>query len=109
MLADLPAHRPADEIDRNAYNAAFHELGFRWYWDLDTYQRLAHSGLDPEQRIRHYLETQHAHLLKAYDAAFLVDVIQAKHSVHHQRAATSNALTSRHFDWSQTVAGELGI
>jgi hypothetical protein len=36
------SYRSADpaEIDRNAYNAAFYELGLRWHWDIDTYNEL---------------------------------------------------------------------
>ena len=26
-----------DETERNAYNAAFYELGLRWHWDRQTY------------------------------------------------------------------------
>ena len=59
-----------DEIERNAYNAAFYELGFRWYWDSDTYQELSARSEHAAERLRHYLETRQAHLLTAYDAEF---------------------------------------
>jgi hypothetical protein len=64
------------EIQRNAYNAAFNELGLGWYWDSDTHHRLQ-SSTDERERIRVYLQAQHAHLLKAYDADFLVNAIHA--------------------------------
>jgi hypothetical protein len=69
--------RPADheaETHRNAYNAAFTDLGLTWFWDTDTHNRLQ-ANADERERIRIYLETQQAHLLKAYDADFLVNAI----------------------------------
>lgn len=68
---------PADqetEIHRNAFNAAFNELGLTWFWDSATHHRLQ-ANADERERIRVYLETQQAHLLKAYDADFLVNAI----------------------------------
>jgi len=62
------------ELHRNAFNAAFSELGLAWFWDSDTHHRLQ-ANEDERERIRIYLETQHAHLLKAYDADFLVNAI----------------------------------
>lgn len=63
------------ELERNGYNVAFSELGLEWYWDAETY-----SGLQsiPEEggRVRAYLETHQPHLLRAYDADFLVNAIQ---------------------------------
>ena len=107
MLNDLPAEYRHEEAERNAYNAAFHELGFRWYWDSDTYRGLLARGANPGDRIRHYLETRQAHLLKAYDAGFLVDVIQEKMARHRSRGA-ADATRSRPFDWATTLGGELG-
>src|SRR6266516_3398084 len=57
----------AAELERNAYNAAFYELGFRWHWDGDTFASLQAFSKSCD-RIRNYLETQHPHLLSAYDA-----------------------------------------
>jgi hypothetical protein len=65
---------PAAETSRRAYNAAFHDLGLTWFWDAETHERLQASA-DERERIRIYLETQQAHLLKAYDAEFLVNAI----------------------------------
>ena len=69
----LPAAHEA-ELHRNAFNAAFDELGLTWFWDSATHHRLQ-ANADERERIRIYLETQHAHLLKAYDADFLVNAI----------------------------------
>lgn len=64
----------AAEADRQAYNAAFGELGFDWAWDAATYAALPARG--PE-RVRAYLEREHPHLLRAYEADFLVNAIEA--------------------------------
>ena len=63
------------ETERNGYNVAFSELGLEWYWDAETYSLLR---VIPEEtgRVRAYLETHQPHLLRAYDADFLVAAIQ---------------------------------
>ena len=63
------------EADRHAYNAAFDELGLTWFWDSETHRALQ-TATDERAGIRSYLLTQQAHLLKAYDADFLVNAIQ---------------------------------
>ncbi len=108
MLNDLPIQYRHDEMERNAYNAAFYELGFRWHWDQDTYEALLRLGANPADRLRHYLETQQAHLLKAYEASFLVNVIQDKKAEYRKRRADSEAMAPGHFDWSQMLGTELG-
>jgi hypothetical protein len=76
MLNALLSHTaagPAAETERHAYNAAFEELGLSWYWDAVTYARLQAHG---RQGVRVYLETEQAHLLRAYEADFLVNAIE---------------------------------
>jgi hypothetical protein len=63
----------AAEAHRHAYNAAFEELGLTWYWDAATYTRLQAHGRDG---VRVYLQTEQAHLLRAYEADFLVEAIE---------------------------------
>ena len=63
----------ADETQRQAYNAAFDELGLSWHWDAVTYACLPARG---REGLRSYLETEHAHLLRAYEADFLVNAIE---------------------------------
>jgi len=65
--------------ERNAYNAAFEELGLCWHWDEKTYAELRTIAAESE-RVRRYVETQHRHLLTAYDADFLVDAIRVTKS-----------------------------
>ena len=45
------------------YTLAFAELGLDWQWD----------GQEP---VRAYIEREHPHLLRAYDADFLVNAIE---------------------------------
>jgi len=67
------------EIERNAFNAAFSELGLCWHWDEKTYAELQTIAAESE-RVRRYVESQHRHLLAAYDADFLVDAIRVTKS-----------------------------
>jgi hypothetical protein len=108
MINDLPLQYRHDEMELNAYNAVFYELGFRWHWDRDTYFGLLRRSTDAAERIRHYLETHQPHVLKAYDAAFLVELIQQKKVEHRKRGDVSETRAPSHFDWSQTLGRELG-
>ena len=69
--------RDASEIECNAYNVAFCELGLEWYWDAKTYAELR-AAAQQKCHVRNYLEAQQPHLLRAYDAEFLVNAIEAK-------------------------------
>jgi hypothetical protein len=70
-----PTTKTADR-DRHALNVAFSELDLCWHWDEQTWSELqAIAG--EEERLRTYLRTRHGHLLKAYDADFLVDAIRS--------------------------------
>ena len=68
------AANPTVEAHRHAYNAAFEELSLSWRWDTATYAHLQHHGRD---LVHAYLQTEHPHLLRAYDADFLVNAIEA--------------------------------
>ena len=104
-------HSPAlssSDHERNAYNEVFYELGLRWHWDNDTYRQLLDQEDDAKARLSHYLETRQAHLLKAYDLPFLVSLIDEKVRARSRSSASAPANARRHFDWSQTLGGELG-
>ena len=107
MRTDFASLNLNEELDRNAYNAAFYELGFRWHWDSETYGELLARGSDAAEGISHYLQTRQPHLLKAYDAPFLIQVIEEKKAQHAKRTS-SDARGCRHFDWAQTIGGEIG-
>jgi hypothetical protein len=68
------AHNALSEAHRHAYNAAFHELDMNWQWDCATFARLQPYG---RAGLRSYLQTEQPHLLRAYAADFLVDVIES--------------------------------
>lgn len=62
------------ETQLRAYNAAFAELGLRFRWDDEMFAWLC--GIECEKgRVAKYIEDYHAHLLKAYDADFLSQLI----------------------------------
>lgn len=93
-----------DEIERNAYNAAFFELGLRWHWDGETYDRLIGLSQSANERIDHYLKTHQPYLLKAYDAEFLAEAIEQKKEIHRKRGSAS----SSYFNWTESHGVELG-
>jgi len=72
-LLSQTAAGQAAEAHRHAYNAAFEELGLTWYWDAATYARLQVHG---RNGVRIYLKTEQSHLLRAYEAEFLVGAIE---------------------------------
>lgn len=76
MYADHSTARIADqqaEAQRLAYNAAFDELGLSWSWDTETFATLPAGA---RQRVQAYLEREHPHLLRAYDADFLAQAVE---------------------------------
>ena len=52
------------------YTAALEELGLSWQWDPATYG----SG---REGLRAYLHKEQPHLLRAYEADFLVDAVES--------------------------------
>ncbi|HEX6703613.1 MAG TPA: hypothetical protein VF169_02535 [Albitalea sp.] len=94
------------ELERNAYNAAFHDLGLHWCWDDDTFAGLL-ANPDPHARLCRYIETQQPHLLRAYDLQFLVEAIEAR-KTGFQAAGASTGGAALSFDWAQACGTELG-
>ena len=85
MLQHLHPPAPTDaasEAHRHAYNRAFEELDLAWHWDAATFARLQPSG---RAGIRHWIEAEQPHLLRAYAIEFLLDVIQATQARCHAR------------------------
>lgn len=62
------------EAQRLAYNAAFDQLGLNWSWDAETFARLPAGA---RQRVQAYLEREHPHMLRAYDADFLAEAVES--------------------------------
>jgi hypothetical protein len=78
---------PLAEAHRDAYNAAFEELGLNWHWDAATFARLPAHG---REGVRQYLQNEHPHLLRAYGADFLADAIEAAKARYYAAMARSN-------------------
>ena len=106
MVNDLRMQYPHDEMERNAYNAAFYELGFRWHWDRDTYSRLVRISATPEERLQ---------LLPGNAAGASAEGLRrgipgARDPGEEDRAppARNRADGVGHFDWTQARGCELG-
>ena len=108
MFSGLQSQQRQDDLQRDAYNAAFYELGFSWYWDRDTYEELMQRASDASQRIRLYLESRQPHLLRAYDADFLVATIEAAKSQHARRGTAAAFASSAGVDWAQLSGCQVG-
>src|SRR5260370_22925046 len=77
--ASVATHAHASAYTSNdallsAYNAAFSDLGLRFRWNQATLDFFDDFG-NELARISAYIERFHAHLLKAYDADFLAQLI----------------------------------
>lgn len=102
MFNDLPPELRSTDVERNAYNAAFHELGLRWHWDDATWGELQRHSGEPRTRVQHYLQTRQPHLLKAYDAEFLAAAIESRMQRQKLRGAPV-------CDWSRLAGAEIGV
>lgn len=88
------------DAHRNAYNAAFHELGLRFHWDSALFQGGACADGD-RACLRRYLETAQPHLLKAYDADFLVDAIEAVKQRRLAAMSEAGCRPAAFINWAQ--------
>lgn len=109
MFNELSIKSEADEMDRNAYNAAIYELGFKWHLDSDAYESMVRHSSNAFEQVRHHLETQQPHLLRAYDPTFLVNLILTKKAGHLASAAQSGGASSKHFDWARNAEHKIGF
>jgi hypothetical protein len=108
MLSPRKIDCPSEaDVERSAYNAAFYELGLRWYWDDATYERLATEACE-RSRLQQYLHSAQPHLLRAYDAETLTQaILDAKQRLQRVLAhCAPQALP--HFNWTDTRWGEVG-
>jgi hypothetical protein len=97
-----------EELQREVYNAAFYELGLAWNWDVDTYRRITAgtTGIDP---VRLYLETEQAHLLKVYDAAFLAQAIEAAKARCYEAMQSGGICNPPRLDWTELHRVQVGV
>lgn len=103
LLATTTIH----DLQRNAYNAAFYELGLGWHWDRGTFDSLQPLACEVE-RIRTYMEAHHAHLLKAYDPGFLASAIEITRSRFTDSARDGVDGRSGHTDWAALHSRQIG-
>jgi hypothetical protein len=80
IIDTIPPQPPRQERDAvdsevDAFNAAFDELDIAWRWDRDVLADLGRG--DDRAKVSAYLRERGAHLLKVYEAGFLVDLIVA--------------------------------
>jgi hypothetical protein len=108
MLSPHPIKFPDAEIERGAFNAAFHELGLRWHWDERRYDALCAEPSE-RQRVQRYVETDQPHLLRAYDAEFLADAVLEAKERHLRALAKCGAAALPRFGWADARWGETGI
>lgn len=104
----MPHATSAIEIERGAFNAAFYELGLRWHWDSPTYEALASQPCE-RSRIRHYLEAEQSHLLRAYEAEFLTDAILVTKDRFQRALASCPPRGIPSFNWADARWGEVGF
>jgi hypothetical protein len=57
-----------------AYNRAFSELELPWRWDAQTFRELLNEVTEPDC-VGAYVERRQPHLLRAYEKAFLRDLV----------------------------------
>ena len=90
---------PCTVHDRHAYNAAFEELGLTWHWDAKTYERLQ-AATRGRESVRAYRETEQSHLLRAYEADFLVNAIETAKARCRAEMAGPRSHTAARPSWS---------
>ena len=108
MLSPRPVETPSADIERSAFNAAFYELGLRWYWDDATYETLCAEPCE-RRRVQCYVEAEHAHLLRAYEAEFLVEAIVAAKDRALKSLSRCRTPVLPRYGWADARWGETGI
>jgi len=71
-----------------SYNHAFAELELPWRWDAALLAQLKSMATEGDL-VGAYVERNQAHLLRAYDKAFLCDLVYSARARHRQDAATA--------------------
>jgi hypothetical protein len=91
-----------------AYNAAFYELGLSWHWDDVVFHELQDL---PSERdwIKNYMEKHQSHLLKAYDADFLIEAIQTTKARCLATLTEGGAKKAPAVNWAEIQRAEVGI
>lgn len=95
-------------LDRNAYNAAFYELGLGWHWDAGTFEQMQSVPCEAE-RIRLYLQAHQPHLLSAYDAEFLASAIQSTKARCAELMVACGGAVAGDADWAALHTRQIGV
>ena len=95
-------------VHRNAYNAAFYELGLGWHWDAATYDQLLPLDCKAE-RIRIYLQSHQSHLLNAYEPGFLAEAIETTKSRWLAVMAGCGGAAGGNADWAALHCRQIGV
>ncbi len=95
------------ELELHAYNAVFYDLGLRWHWDADTYEALRALPAG-QNRLRTYLENHQPHLLKAYDADFLSELIETRRRQMQESLRNTHLRRSAVQPWANARTHEIG-
>ncbi len=105
---DQPTAEDIADLHRNAYNAAFYELGLSWYWNANTGDDLA-AVAGGRTRLQHYLETCQSHLLKVYEADFLIEAIQAAKTRCYENMTASGTRVTHPVNWAEIQRRQVGV
>ena len=98
----------ANDVHRNAYNAAFYELGLGWHWDAATYDQLQPLACKAE-RIRTYLQSHQSHLLNAYEPGFLAEAIETTKSRCLALMVECGGAVAGKADWAALHGRQIGV
>jgi len=96
------------DAQRNAYNAAFHELGLSWFWDARHYASAA-AGSDDRGGLRNYLAQHQPHLLSAHDADFLIEAILSTKERCHAQLNAAGCNPDAFINWSELQQRQIGV
>jgi hypothetical protein len=79
-----------DSLDAElaAWNHAFCELELPWRWDAPTFSYLKNIAKD-QDLVGAYVERNQAHLLRAYEKAFLRDLVQSARERYRESHAAA--------------------
>jgi hypothetical protein len=96
------------DAHRNAYNAAFHELGLSWFWDSDHYRHIS-GGECRRTRMRSYMQEHHPHLLSAYDPEFLIDAIEHAKERCYALLSAAGGNPAAEINWREIQQRQAGV
>lgn len=95
------------EAQRNAYNAAFHELGLSWCWDARDYASVA-AVSDARTGLRTYLAQHQAHLVCAHGDHFLIEAILAAKARCEAQLRATGCNPGAFINWPELQQRQIG-